>query len=107
MLAKSVASTQVAEVLRRLRGTQASSQERTVSRFLANEGIDAQGLWQSFLPVLLAGWAKQPEMTLVVDTTRTRQLGDHRLVWHPVAFTGLASGLAGDARRPSVGRAPV
>jgi hypothetical protein len=69
MLAKSVASAQMAEVLGRIGGTKASSQERTISRFLANEGIDAQGLWQSFLPVLLAGWAKQPEVTFVVDTT--------------------------------------
>jgi hypothetical protein len=64
-----VASAQIAEVLRRVHGTKASSQERTITRFLANEGIDAQGLWQSFLPVLLAGWAKQPEVTFVVDTT--------------------------------------
>src|SRR5512135_1021452 len=69
MLAKSVASAQIAEVLRRVRGTQASSQERTLSRFLANEAIDPQALWQSFLPVLLAGWANQPEVTFVVDTT--------------------------------------
>src|ERR1700736_4187266 len=69
MLAKSVASAQMAEVLRRMRGTQASSQERTISRFLANEAIDPQGLWRSFLPVLLADWAKQPEVTFVVDTT--------------------------------------
>src|SRR2546426_125870 len=68
MLAKSVASAQVGEVLGRLRGTKASSQERTVSRFLANEDIDAQGLWQSLVPVLLAGWAKQPEVTCVVDS---------------------------------------
>src|SRR5207248_9837571 len=66
MLAKSVASAQMAEVLRRVRGTHASSQERTISRFLANEAIDAQGLWQSFLPVLLAGWANQAELTFVV-----------------------------------------
>src|SRR5579864_2790414 len=69
MLAKSVASAPMAEVLRRVRGTQASSQERTISRFLANEAIEPQKLWQSFLPVLLAGWAKQPEVTFVVDTT--------------------------------------
>ena len=69
MLAKSVASAQMAEVLRRIRGTQASSQERTISRFLANEAIDAQALWRSFLPVLLAGWANQAEVTFVVDTT--------------------------------------
>ncbi len=69
MLARRVASTQIAEVLRRVRGTQASSQERTFSRFLANAAIDPQALWQSFLPVLLADWAKQPEVTFVVDTT--------------------------------------
>lgn len=69
MLAKSVASTQMAEVLRRVRGRQARSQERTFSRFVANAAIDAQERWQSFLPVLLADWAKQPEVTFVVDTT--------------------------------------
>src|SRR6266700_6512298 len=69
MLAKSVSSTHIAEELRRVTGTHASSQERTFSRFVANAAIDAQGLWQSFLPVLLAGWAKQPEVTFVVDTT--------------------------------------
>ena len=69
MLAKSVSSAQIAEVLRRVQGTQASSQERTFSRFLANEAIDAQAVWQNFLPVLLAGWARQPELTFVVDTT--------------------------------------
>lgn len=69
MLARSVSSSQVAEVLRRVRGTQASSQERTVSRFLANWAIDAQTLWREFLPVLLASWARQPDLTFVVDTT--------------------------------------
>jgi hypothetical protein len=69
MLAKSVASAPMAEVLGRVRGTPASSQEGTFSRFLANEAIEPQKLWQSFLPVLLAGWAKQPELTFVVDTT--------------------------------------
>src|ERR1700694_967489 len=69
MLARSVSSAQVAEVLRRVRGTQASSQERTFSRFLANTAIDAQALWQEFLPVLLAGWASQPDLTFAVDTT--------------------------------------
>jgi len=69
MLAQSVSSARVAEVLRRVRGTQASSQERTFSRFLANRAIDAQAIWQQFLPVLLAGWAHQPELTFVVDTT--------------------------------------
>ncbi len=59
MLAKSVASAQVAEVLRRIRGTQASSQERTISRDLTNEGIEPQGLWQSFLPVLLNASCKK------------------------------------------------
>lgn len=73
MLTKSVASGQMAEVLWRVRGTQANSQERTLSRFLANAAIEPQKLWQSFLPVLLAGWAKQPEVTFVVDTT---PLGD-------------------------------
>ena len=73
MLAKSVASTHIAEELRRVKGTQASSQERTFSRFVANTAIEAQGRWQSFLPVLLAGWAKQLELTFVVDTT---PLGD-------------------------------
>src|SRR5712692_8174184 len=77
MLAKSVASTHIAEELRRVKGTQASSQERTFSRFVANEAIDAQGLWQSFLPVLLAGWAKQLEVTFVVDTTL---LGDWAII---------------------------
>ncbi len=69
MLAKSVASAQIAEVLRRVRGTQASSQERTFTRFLANQAIEPQLLWQSFLPVRLSGWAKQAEVTFVVDTT--------------------------------------
>src|SRR5947209_4691468 len=69
MLAKSVASAQMAEVLRRVCGTEGSLQERTISRFLANQAIDAQGLWRLFLPVLLSGWAKQPEVTFVIDTT--------------------------------------
>ncbi len=73
MLAKSVSSAQIAEVLRRVQGTQASSQERTFSRFLANTAVDAQAVWQEFLPVLLAGWTQQPELTFVVDTT---MLGD-------------------------------
>jgi len=69
MLAKSVSSTHIAEELRRVTGTHESLQERTFSRFVANAAIDPQALWQSFLPVLLAGWAKQPELTFVVDTT--------------------------------------
>jgi hypothetical protein len=69
MLAKSVSSAQIAEVLRRVQGTQASSQERTFSRFLANTAVDAQALWQDFLPVVLAGWTQQTELTFVVDTT--------------------------------------
>src|ERR1700694_194013 len=69
MLAKSVSSAQIAEVLRRVQRTQASSQERTFSRFLANTAVDAQALWQDFLPVLLAGWTQQTELTFVVDTT--------------------------------------
>ena len=106
MLAKSVASTQMAEVLRRVRGTQASSQERTFSRFVANEAIDAQGLWQSFLPVLLAGWAKQLEVTFVVDTTL---LGDwaiivsfgilqHSRVW-PLGWRVMPAGQAWEERQ--------
>jgi len=69
MLARSVASAQIAEELGRLRGTQASSQERTISRDLSNEAIDPQALWHSFLPVRLSAWAKQPELTFVVDNT--------------------------------------
>lgn len=69
MLAKSVASSQIAEELRRVRGTRASSQERMISRFLANRAMDAQALWQAFLPSLLADWAKQPDLTFVVDLT--------------------------------------
>src|SRR5947209_3426983 len=69
VLAKSIASARVAEHLRRLSGTRASSQERTWSRFLANEAIAPQKLWQGFLPSLLAGWASQRELTFVVDTT--------------------------------------
>ena len=69
MVAGSVASARIAEVLRRLNGTQESLQERTISRFLANAAIDPQALWHSFLPVLLAGWANQAEVTFVVDTT--------------------------------------
>src|SRR5438552_8786324 len=68
MLAKSVASAQMDKVLRRERWRQGSLQERTISRFLANEDIDAQGLWRSFLAMLLAGLAKQPDVTCVVDT---------------------------------------
>jgi hypothetical protein len=82
MLTKSVSSTQMAEVLRRVRGTLASSQERTISRFLANEAIDPQALWHSFLPVLLADWARQPEVTFVVDTTPLFVTGRS---WSPLA----------------------
>jgi len=106
MLAKSVASAQIAEGLRRVKGTQASSQERTFSRFLANEAIDAQELWQSFVPVLLAGWAKQPEVTFVVDTT---PLGDwaiivsfgilhHSRVW-PLGWRVMPGGQAWEQRQ--------
>jgi len=69
MVAGSVASARIAEVLRRVTGTQASSQERTVSRFLANTEIEPQGVWQQFLPHLLADFTQQPEVTFVVDLT--------------------------------------
>src|SRR5713226_6030812 len=69
MVAGSVASARIAEVLRRVTGTQASSQERTVSRFLANNEIEPQGVWQQFLPHLLADFTQQPEVTFVVDLT--------------------------------------
>jgi len=69
MVAGSVASARIAEVLRRVCGTQESLQERTFSRFLANGAIDPQTVWQSFVPLLLADFAKQPEVTFVVDTT--------------------------------------
>ncbi len=69
ILAGSVASARIAEVLRRVSGTQASSQERTIHRFLANSGLDPHAVWQQFLPYLLADFAHQPEITFVVDLT--------------------------------------
>ncbi len=69
MLAGSVSSACMAEALRRVRGTQASSQERTLGRFLSNAQIQPQVLWQQFLPHLLAAFAQQPEVTFVVDLT--------------------------------------
>jgi len=69
MLAGSVSSACMAEALRRVRGTQASSQERTLSRFLSNPRIQPHELWQQFLPHLVAAFAQQPEVTFVVDLT--------------------------------------
>jgi len=77
VLAKSILSAKVAEHMRRLLGTRASSQERTWGRFLANEAIEPEMLWRGFLPSLLAGWAYQRELTFVVDTTL---LGDRVIV---------------------------
>lgn len=69
MLAGSVSSARIAEALRRVRGTQASSQERTMSRFLANAAIDPHVVWRQLLPHVLADFAHQPEITFVVDLT--------------------------------------
>jgi len=106
MLAKSVASPRIAEELRRVKGTHASSQERTFSRFVANAAIEAQALWQAFLPVLLAGWVNQAELTFVVDTTL---LGDwaiivsfgilhHSRVW-PLGWRVMPGGQAWEERQ--------
>jgi hypothetical protein len=46
-------------------------------------------VFQSFLPVLLADWAKQPEVTFVVDTTLMARLGRHRLIWHLTPLEGV------------------
>jgi hypothetical protein len=69
MVAGSVASARIAEVLGRVTGTQASSQERTMSRDLSNHEIEPQKVWQQFLPHVLADFAQQPEVSFVVDLT--------------------------------------
>ena len=104
--AESIVVARVAEELLTETEAKVPSMERRLQRFLSNERIEVEPVWEQFLAEVLPAW-RGKEVTLIFDITPFEEHAEAGLCGAVAASAGLALSLESHAGSTGMGARPV
>jgi hypothetical protein len=104
--AESIVVARVAEELLTETEAKVPSIERRLQRFLSNERIEVEPVWEQFLAEVLPTW-RGKEVTLILDITPFEEHAKTRVCGAVAASEGLALSLESHAGPAGMGARPV